>query len=119
MKEKVMEESKYTIQEIVKLLNSVDSLKSKAEKLSTEKTELENQLETKYSDDKYRLIKKETLENIVDALENSVSGMNNAEDVIGDAETNMSDAKYNLGDARGEADSCIDDIKLLISDDNE
>ena len=114
-----MEESKYTIQEIVKLLNSVDSLKSKAEKLSDDKTELEFQLKIKYNDMRYVLLERKTLRDIVNRFEDSVNGMNGAEDNIGDIENYVSDAKYNLGDARGEAESCIDDINTILDDDDE
>jgi len=114
-----MEENKYTIQEIVELLNSVDGLKGKAKKLSIEKAELENQLETKYSDDKYILVEKDTLRNLVCSLESSVDNMDSVEDNIGNIENYVSDAQYSLSDARSDTDCCIDDINTIIDSDDE
>ena len=112
-----MEESKYTIKEIVELLNSVDDLKSKVGKQMLEIAELENQLEFKYNDMRYVLIKRQTLRDIVSSLEDSVaSGIVGAEDYIGDIENYVSDAQYSLGDAQSSVDNCISDIETLLEE---
>ena len=110
-----MEESKYTIEEIVKLLNSVDDLKSKTEKLSKDKTELEHQLEYKYNDMKYVLIERQTLREIADALENSTSNhLSDIRDNINDIEDYTNNASYNLEDAESSINSCIEDIEHIL-----
>mgnify|MGYP003147658512 CR=1 FL=1 len=91
-----MEESKYTIKEIVELLNSVDDLKSKVEKLSEDKVELEHQLEFKYNDMRYVLIKRQTLRDIVSSLEDSVSN--------------------SIGDAQSSVGDCINDIETILEE---
>lgn len=112
-----MEESKYTIKEIVELLNSVDDLKSKVEKLSEDKVELEHQLEFKYNDMRYVLIKRQTLRDIVSSLEDSVSNsMSDAENTIGDIESYISDAQYSIGDAQSCVGDCINDIETILEE---
>jgi len=112
-----MEESKYTIGEIVKLLNSVDDLKSKVEKLSKDKTELEHQLEHKYNDMKYVLIKRETLRDIVSSIEYSASNaLSDAENAISDIGSYVSDAEYGISDAQSYISNCVDDIESLLEE---
>ena len=112
-----MEESKYTIGEIVKLLNSVDDLKSKAEKLSKDKTELEHQLEHKYNDMKYVLIERQTLRDIASTLEScTYTHISDVRDNINDIEDYISNASYNLEDAESSINSCIDDIEGILEE---
>ena len=117
-----MEESKYTIKETVGLLNSVDDLKSKVEKQKLEIAELENQVEFKYNDMRYVLIKRQTLRDIVSSLEDSVSNsICDAESAIRDIESYVSDAEYSIGDAQSSIGDCISDIETLLeeSDSND
>ena len=112
-----MEESKYTIKEIVELLNSVDDLKSKVGKQMLEIAELENQVEFKYNDMRYVLIKRQTLRDIVSSLEDSVSNsICDAESAIRDIESYVSDAEYSIGDAQSSIGDCISDIETLLEE---
>ena len=118
-----MEESKtnyparYTIEEIVELIKSARDLKSKVGKQMLEIAELEHQIEHKYNDMKYVLIKRQTLRDIACALEDTVAnGISDAENCIRDIETYMSDAEYSIGDAQSSIGDCISDIETLLEE---
>ena len=118
-----MEESKtnypvrYTIGEIVELIKSVDDLKSKVGKQMLEIAVLEHQIEFKYNDMKYVLIKRQTLRDIVSTLEDTVANsITDAENVIRDIESSASDAEYSIGDSQSSVGNCISDIETLLEE---
>ena len=121
-----MEESKtnypvrYTIEEIVELIKSARDLKSKVGKQMLEIAELEHQIEFKYNDMKYVLIKRQTLRDIVSTLEDTVANsITDAENVIRDIESSASDAEYSIGDAQSDVDNCISDIETLLKESDD
>ncbi len=117
MKGKTMEESKYTIGEIVELIKSADDLKSKVEKQKLDIEELEHQIEFKYNDMKYVLIKRETLRDIVSSIEYSASNaLSDAENAISDIGSYVSDAEYGISDAQSYISNCVDDIESLLEE---
>ena len=126
MKGKTMEESKtnypvrYTIEEIIELIKSTKDLKSKVEKQKLDIEELEHQIEFKYNDMKYVLIKRQTLRDIVSTLEDTVANsITDAENVIRDIESSASDAEYSIGDAQSDVDNCISDIETLLKESDD
>jgi len=121
-----MEESKanypvrYTIEEIVELIKSTKDLKSKVEKQKLDIEELEHQIEFKYNDMKYVLIKRQTLRDIVSSLESTMdNSISDAENCIRDIESYVSDAEYSIGDAQSSIGDCISDIETLLEESDD
>ncbi len=118
---------KEMITEVKEMQEKISQLEEKNKQLVLEKAEMLNAMKSKFSDDKFTLVKNQDLQNLEDILCNAKCEIENAQSEVEDlsycevssVESYIQDAAYTIGSSLNgveEAEQLLEDVREVIQE---